>query len=56
MKKKCTCRPPKSHEDCAYCGTNSSDKICGICKENGIDGPVIKGTERIVCKEHKRNK
>ena len=50
---KCKCRPPKKHDDCAYCGMGSSGKICGVCKENGIDGPVIRGTSRVVCKIHK---
>ena len=51
---KCSCKQPKRHDDCAYCGMGASGKICGICKENGIDGPVIRGTSRIICEIHKR--
>jgi len=54
MTKKCRCRPAKSHRDCAYCGYGMSEQICGVCKENGIDGPVIRGTSRVVCKIHKK--
>lgn len=39
-------RSPKSHRDCAYCGCGLAGiSVCGICRENGIDGPVIRGTE-----------
>ena len=51
---KCKCREPKKHDDCAYCGMGSSGKICGVCKEQEIDGPVHKGTARVICKIHKR--
>jgi len=51
---KCKCRKAKRHDDCAYCGSGSSEKICGICKEAGIDGHVIRGTSRVVCKIHKK--
>lgn len=48
---KCKCRKPKTHRDCAYCGSGWDDgKICGRCKENGIDGKVIQGTSRATCK------
>lgn len=51
---KCSCREPKRHADCAYCGTGWADgRVCGLCKEAGVDGPVIRGTERRTCKEHK---
>jgi len=50
---KCKCRKPKNHDFCAYCGCFASNQICGVCKEAGIDGPVIKGTERHICKLHK---
>ena len=53
---KCKCREPKTHPDCAYCGYGASEKICGVCKDDGIDGPVIRGTSRVVCKECKRIK
>lgn len=44
---------PKVNRDCAYCGYGGScTHICGVCKENGIDGRVIKGTERRRCKLH----
>lgn len=51
---KCRCRPAKTHKDCAYCGIGYSDHICGVCKEGGIDGPVIRGTSRVICKLHKK--
>lgn len=51
---KCGCRTPKMHRDCAYCGCGWDDgKICGVCKENGIDGKLIRGTGRATCKKHK---
>jgi hypothetical protein len=53
-KEKCRCRPAKRHRDCAYCGIGYSDHICGICKEAGIDGPVIRGTSKVICKLHKK--
>jgi len=53
--KKCRCRGPKKHRDCAYCGIGYSDHICGVCREAGIDGPVIPGTGRVVCKLHKKS-
>lgn len=37
--------PAKTHPDCCYCGTYGGISICGRCKEAGIDGPVIRGTE-----------
>lgn len=37
--------PAKTHRDCAYCGTGLGQSICGVCKQAGIDGPVIRGTE-----------
>jgi hypothetical protein len=53
MKEKCRCRPPKSHRDCAYCGIGGdANHICGVCREGGIDGPVIRGTSRVICKHH----
>ena len=53
--KPCRCREPKTHKDCAYCGFGGPcTHICGVCKEDGIDGPVIRGTERVTCKQHKR--
>jgi hypothetical protein len=51
---KCRCRAAKRHRDCAYCGMGYSDHICGVCKQAGIDGPVIPGTARVVCKLHKK--
>lgn len=46
MDPKCTCRPARTHRDCAYCGYGGPcTHICGRCKEGGIDGPVIRGTE-----------
>lgn len=52
QKKKCRCRPPKRHHDCMFCGMGGwgGEVICGVCKENGIDGPVIRGTSRFKCK------
>lgn len=50
----CTCRTPKRHRDCLYCGNGGpATHVCGVCKEQGIDGPVIRGTERHYCKQHK---
>ena len=53
--KRCNCRSPKRHSDCMYCGIGYwGDIVCGVCKEAGIDGKVIRGTERRICKEHKK--
>ena len=51
----CRCRKARRHRDCTYCGTTAlqQDSICGVCKEAGIDGKVIRGTGRIVCRNHK---
>ena len=55
MKNKCRCRPPKKHSYCAYCRSlYGGDFICGICKEAGIDGKVIRGTGRVICSKHKQ--
>ena len=55
MKSECKCRPAKRHRDCAYCGQSwYSGCICGVCKQAGIDGPVIRGTSRVICKLHKK--
>jgi hypothetical protein len=52
--KKCRCREPKHHPECQYCGVAYVGEIvCGACKEAGIDGKVIRGTERRVCSKHK---
>lgn len=51
---KCRCREPKTHPDCMYCGCGYwGEIICGVCKEQGIDGKLIRGTGRIVCAKHK---
>jgi hypothetical protein len=53
-KPKCRCREPRSHAGCSYCGHQYiGEVVCGICRENGIDGKLIPGTGRVVCKEHK---
>jgi hypothetical protein len=53
----CRCRPAKHHRDCAYCGQGWDDgRVCGACKEQGIDGKVIPGTGRVVCAAHKETK
>lgn len=50
----CTCRAPKRHPDCQYCGYRwAGEVVCGECHENGIDGKVIRGTERRTCHLHK---
>lgn len=50
----CGCREPKQHRDCAYCGYGGdASKICGVCNESGIDGPMIPGTGRRTCADHK---
>lgn len=50
----CRCREPKRHRDCLYCGMGGAcTHVCGECKEAGVDGPVIRGTERRVCRLHK---
>lgn len=37
--------PAKRHNNCAYCGMGGNGiAVCGSCAEQGIDGPVIKGT------------
>ena len=52
--KPCRCRPPKTHPDCMYCGTSyAGEVVCGVCREAGIDGKLIRGTGRVTCKEHK---
>ncbi len=52
---KCTCRPPKRHNDCQYCGVGWwGEVVCGVCREQGIDGRLIPGTGRRVCKLHKK--
>jgi hypothetical protein len=56
MSDKCTCRQPKTHSNCMYCGSNfNGEFICGVCSEAGIDGKVIKGTKRVICSKHKKN-
>lgn len=55
--RKCGCREPKRHVDCAYCGCGGDGiRVCGACREEGIDGPIIRGTERRTCREHKTEK
>lgn len=52
--KKCGCREPQLHDDCMYCGKYwAGEVVCGVCRENGIDGRLIRGTGRRVCAEHK---
>ena len=51
---KCKCKEPTTSPNCAYCGTSQSGYICGVCKEQGIDGPVILGTNRVICRIHKK--
>ena len=58
---KCRCRKPKRSIDCAYCGTrcldyNASNYVCGVCHEVGIDGKVLRGTGRVVCARHKKER
>lgn len=54
-KKPCRCRRPKRDPYCMYCGHYYAGPfICRICKEAGIDGNVIRGTNRIVCAQHKK--
>lgn len=51
----CRCRSAKRHRDCAYCGIGWDDgRICGLCKQNGIDGKVIPGTSAVTCAAHKQ--
>lgn len=51
--KKCGCRPAKRHRDCMYCGSSyAGEVVCGVCKLEGIDGRVIRGTERRRCSLH----
>ena len=51
----CRCRAPRRHRDCMYCGSGwAGEVICGICKENGIDGKLIPGTGRVCCASHKK--
>lgn len=50
----CRCRGPRRHDGCMYCGYYwAGDVVCGVCKEAGIDGKVIRGTSRVVCARHK---
>jgi hypothetical protein len=55
---KCSCRNPKRHNDCAYCGTGYTNGvlICGVCREAGIDGLLLRGTGRVVCALHKKER
>jgi hypothetical protein len=51
----CRCREPKRHRDCSYCGYGGPcTHICGVCREQGIDGQTIPGTGRVVCRLHKK--
>lgn len=51
---KCGCREPKRHADCQYCGSCwAGEVVCGVCHEQGIDGKVIRGTERRRCRKHR---
>jgi hypothetical protein len=53
--KPCRCRKPTMHPDCLYCGSRGpATHVCGVCKESGVDGPVIRGTERRICQLHKQ--
>lgn len=53
-RKKCGCHKPTTHPDCSYCGSAwAGEVVCGVCREAGIDGKVIRGTARRVCKGHK---
>ncbi len=53
--KPCGCRAAKMHRDCAYCGWGWADgKICGSCRDRGIDGKVIAGTAARSCAAHKK--
>lgn len=52
----CRCRPPKRHVDCKHCGHTPGETICGICREQGRDGHIIRGTSRVVCKLHKQQR
>lgn len=55
MKKGCGCREAKTHRDCAYCGFGGDGiKVCGRCRAEGIDGPVIRGTSGRRCAKHAR--
>lgn len=50
----CGCREPKRHRDCMYCGSSwAGEVICGVCKEEGIDGRLIRGTGRRTCAAHR---
>ena len=50
----CGCRPARSHRDCAYCGYGGTGiRVCGACRAEGIDGPVIPGTSAVVCAVHR---
>lgn len=49
----CACRPPRTHRNCASCGTTGpGTHVCGSCSESSIEGPVIRGTERRRCDWH----
>lgn len=48
----CGCREAKKHPDCFYCG-RGVDRLCGACSAQGIDGPVIRGTEKRTCAAHR---
>lgn len=48
----CRCREPKRHSDCCYCGSGFEPYVCGVCRDGGIDGAVVRGTSRVICKKH----
>lgn len=51
----CRCRKAKRHNDCAYCGMGGDGiRICGRCSQDGIDGPIIRGTSSVTCSLHSR--
>lgn len=54
----CACRKPSRHRDCSYCGTTALQpgRVCGVCREAGINGKLIPGTGRQVCRDHKQAK
>ncbi len=53
----CACRAAKMHRDCMYCGSSwAGEVVCGVCRLNGVDGRVIRGTEERTCAAHKATK
>jgi len=50
---RCACRPARQHPECAYCGSQPGERVCGVCSASGVEGHVIRGTEARRCAVHR---